>query len=50
VIDGATNQVIATLADPNATNPYAVGVDPIAHRVYIVNGNSANVTVIAETP
>jgi DNA-binding beta-propeller fold protein YncE len=47
VIDGATNRVNATLADPKAKSPYAIGMDPTNHRVYVANSASANVTVIA---
>ena len=47
VIDGATNLVRATLADPNAKAPYALAADLVTHRVYVANSQSGNVSVIA---
>ncbi len=49
VIDGFTNST-TTLTDPSAVGPSAVAVNPVTRRVYVVNSNSNNVTVIDGGP
>jgi YVTN family beta-propeller protein len=46
VIDGATNSVVATITDPNAQAPVAVGINPATNTIYVANSQSNNVTVI----
>lgn len=46
VIDGATNQVVTTITDPNAADPSSVAVNPISDTIYVTNGQSNNLTVI----
>jgi YVTN family beta-propeller protein len=43
VIDGETNTGFPVSA---GTNPYAVAVDPVCDKVYVVNNGSANVTIL----
>jgi YVTN family beta-propeller protein len=51
VIDGATNST-ATITDPNAISPYAVGVNHLTNKIYVANRggypgpNHGNVTVL----
>lgn len=46
VIDGTSNSVVATIADPNAAAPVAVAVNPTTNTIYVANLHSDNVTVI----
>jgi len=46
VIDGATNAT-TTLIDPHASGPAALAIDASADRIYVANGLSENLTVIA---
>lgn len=46
VIDGATNSVVATIADPKAVAPVAVAVNPVTDTIYVANSQSNNLTVI----
>jgi len=46
VIDGATNGT-TTLIDPHASGPGALAIDASANRIYVANGFSDNLTVIA---
>ena len=45
IIDGRTNAAI-TIADPNASFPQAVAVNPATNKIYVANKGSSNVTVI----
>ena len=49
VIDGFTYST-TTLADPSASGPRAVAVNPVTRRIYVVNTRSNNVTVIDGGP
>lgn len=46
VIDGASNSVVATIADPNAVAPVAIAVNATTNTIYVVNAQSNNLTVI----
>ena len=46
VIDGASNTVVATVADPNAIAPFAVAVNATTNTIYVANSQSNNLTVI----
>jgi YVTN family beta-propeller protein len=54
VIDGDTNVVVGTIADPNAIYPVAVAVNPLTNKIYVANqgdslhglSNPGSVTVI----
>jgi YVTN family beta-propeller protein len=46
VIDGSTNTVVTTVADPNALGPYAAVVNPVTDKIYVTNSVSNNVTVV----
>lgn len=46
VIDGASNSVVATSADPNAVSPVAVAVNPTTNTIYVANCQSNNLSVI----
>jgi len=46
VIDGATNAT-TTLIDPHASGPGALAIDAAADRIYLANGFSNNLSVIA---
>lgn len=46
IIGGATNATVTVAA---GTNPQNVAVNPVTHRIYVPNFNSANVTVIDES-
>jgi YVTN family beta-propeller protein len=44
VVDGATNQVMTNV--PTGSFPKGVDVNLLNNRIYVVNGNSSNVTII----
>ena len=46
VIDGSSNTVIATVADPSAVEPVAVAVNPTTNTIYVANLQSNNLSVI----
>ena len=46
VIDGTSNSVITTIADPKAIAPFAVAVNPTTNTIYVANSQSNNLTVI----
>ena len=46
VVSGATNQMVATVSDPNANDPNAIAINPVTNKIYVPNYNTANVTVI----
>jgi len=46
VIDGTSNSVVATIADPNAVAPVAVAVNASTNTIYVANSQSNNLTVI----
>ncbi len=46
VIDGATNQVTATVAVGSQPQPLSVAVNPVTNKIYVANFGSNNVTVI----
>jgi YVTN family beta-propeller protein len=41
VINGATNKVVATVADPGAVNPTAVDVNPFTDKIYVANSSGS---------
>lgn len=46
VVDGASNTLLATVADPKAITPAAVAVNATTNTIYVANFQSNNVTVI----
>jgi YVTN family beta-propeller protein len=45
VVSGTTNQIVATISDPNANDPYAIAINPVTDKIYVPNYNSQNVSV-----
>jgi DNA-binding beta-propeller fold protein YncE len=47
VIDGATNQALATL--PAGRRPYALAVDPGSSKLYVANAAGEKVFTVVDT-